>query len=526
MLRVILADDEVHIRNLLKYLVHWDELGLEFAGDYDNGCDVLRAMKEMPADIIITDIEMPEMDGLGMIQELHSIAPDCRYIIISGYRDFEYARAAVKLGVSDYILKPIDEEELNAALAGLVQSLGKRQVGIGSSIRKKLVSAVLGQQILRSVEEVNREYDCHFTPTGRFMVLWMSICRAERDNSVSELAERVMSVLKRRLTPLCTDLEHFMLTRQSYAMLVQIEQEDMPEFIRMVDEAYGELTRRERRSGGERFYFSVGRAVDSIEEIKSSMESARFFINGRLTYGESRVYFADNMRLADVWQKENRTLPPESIREIERDMERMDELRFRETVRKLFDAYRGEKNATLYIHLCRSICEVIALKLGQLGVNGSEVRTFLEETDIQLDNCDTIDMLRETVEGLGLSAIRTYLAGRRQNPHSYVQLAKDYIDSHYAENITLNLIADQAHINPAYLSALFKEETGVNYIDYLTSLRMEKAKALLTDASLNLSQIAEMVGYNSARYFSKIFETQMGIKPSEYRRLHLRRDRR
>ena len=120
MYKVIIADDELHIRNLLKYLIHWEELGLTFAAEYDNGADVVGHVEREHIDIIITDIQMPGMDGLDMIRAVREADPDSRFIVISGYRDFAYAQTAVKLGVSDYILKPIDEEELNAALAALV----------------------------------------------------------------------------------------------------------------------------------------------------------------------------------------------------------------------------------------------------------------------------------------------------------------------------------------------------------------------------------------------------------------------
>ena len=525
MLRVILADDEKHIRSLLKYLIHWEELGLELVGEFDNGQDVVDAAGKLPADIIVSDIQMPGMDGLTMIREVRELRPDCRFVIISGFRHFEYAQKAVKLGVSDYILKPIDEDELNAALAGLVKSMKPRQKPDTAWARKKkLIAVVLGQRKPGSVAELNREYGAHFSETGCFMVLWMAICRTERDSSVAEFAERILAHLKGRIEPLCTDLDSFMVTRLRYALLLQVEPENMTAFIRTVDEAYGMLIRRESRPEGERFYLSVGKSVQNVGEIRASTESAKFFINGRLTFGESRVYVADNIRKAAAWQNETRKMPSEAVRRLENAIEQMDEPRIRETVREVFDDWQGEENPTLYIYLCHELCEVLTHKLGNLGVSAAQRRTVSEDADARIENCDRIDMLREAMERVCLEAVRTYLTDRRENPKSYVQVAKSYLDAHYAENITLAVLAEQAHVNAAYLSALFKEEMGVNYSEYLTALRMEHAKTLLTDVSRNVSEVAEAVGYNSTRYFSKLFETQTGIKPGEYRRLYLRHE--
>ena len=117
------------------------------------------------------------------------------------------------------------------------------------------------------------------------------------------------------------------------------------------------------------------------------------------------------------------------------------------------------------------------------------------------------------------------LDGKQDNAQVYVNLAKKYIDEHYAEEISLQTIADLAHVNAAYLSSVFKKTTGINYLTYLTEVRMEKAKELLCQLDMNLSQIANAVGYTSTRYFSKTFENEVGMKPSEYRRVYLREQR-
>ena len=520
----MIADDEVHIRNLLKYLIHWEQLGMELTGEFDNGQDLAGAAAADPPDLVITDIQMPEMDGLEMIRTLHETCPNCRYVIISGYRDFSYAQSAVKLGVADYILKPIEEEELNSTLSRIVSDSSKKETVEKDKHREKLISAVLGQREVNSVEEMNAEYGCRFTETGFFMVVWLRLCRTSRESIVATLAEGILDTLKNRLAPICNDQESFMISRLSYAMLVQIEEKQKDTFVRIMDQTYGEMIQSGYRNGGERFYLSVGKAVPNPRELRQSMESARFFINGRLTFGESRIYFADHLRMADKWQKEGRTFPPEISRKLEKAVEQGNAEEIRETIRQMFEQYREEDNPTLYVHMCRWVAETITRKLEQLGVNFDRTRSLTEDLYLEIENSDTVDMLRSCLTDFCVNAMQACLMERTKNPHVYIQLAIDYIDSHYSENLSLPLIADQIHVNPAYLSALFKEETGKNYSEYLTERRMEEARNLLLDEEMTVSGVAEAVGYNSTRYFSRLFETKIGMKPNEYRRIYLRRN--
>ena len=520
----MIADDEVHIRNLLKYLIHWEELGLELTGEFDNGQDLLSAAAADPPDLVITDIQMPEMDGLEMIRNLHDACPACRYIIISGYRDFSYAQSAVKLGVSDYILKPIEEEDLNSALGKIVRDPGRKEEPPKDRHRGKLVSVVLGQRMLDSVEEMNAEYGCRFSPDGIFMVVWMRLCRTSRESNVASMAEGIMDALRGRLAPICTDLEYFMVSRLSYAMLVQIGEDRKDLFVRTMDQAYGEMIQTGYRPDGERFYLSVGKAVSDPRDLRQSMESARFFINGRLTFGESRIYFADHMRKAESWQKESLSFPPEMSRRLEKAVEKGNAEEIREAIQQMFDRFREEDNPTLYVHMCRWAGETITRKLEQLGVNFDRTRSLTEDLYLEIENSDTVDMLRSCLTDFCVNAMQACLMERKKNPHAYIQMATDYIDAHFAENLSLPLIADKIHVNPAYLSALFKEETGKNYSEYLTERRMEEARTLLMNEDMSISEIAEAVGYNNTRYFSRLFETQTGVKPSEYRRLYLHRN--
>ena len=159
MAKVLLIDDEIHVRSLMKYLIHWEELGLTLEGEYDNAQDAVAKMQQEPADIVITDICMPGMDGLEMIEQIQQSNQNCRFILISGYRDFEYAKKAIGLGVSEYIVKPINEEEINKTLRKVLTGAVKerREDAQTRELRQKLFPLLVRKG--KNVEPDERHMD-------------------------------------------------------------------------------------------------------------------------------------------------------------------------------------------------------------------------------------------------------------------------------------------------------------------------------------------------------------------------------
>ncbi len=316
-----------------------------------------------------------------------------------------------------------------------------------------------------------------------------------------------------------------MLSDLTCVLLLQCAPDRRDEVLRTACDAYQELLRKEIPGDELRYYLSVGKAVYDLREIQGSMESARFFIAGRIQYGTRRVYIADYMQCADALQSQSIHIPYETGRSLDSALERTDEAAMKQAIRDAFAFYRvtGQKNPTLCFAIARQIGEVLVQKLSQFGASPGETRRVMEELETRLDNSDTEEQVQAVVENICGEAVHRHLLGSRTEQNAYILQAKSYIDAHYGENISLALLAEKIHINPAYLSTLFKNEVGVNYQDYLTAVRIDKAKQLLAGEPMNISQVANAVGYGSARYFSKTFEAQTGIRPAEYRRLRMRR---
>lgn len=523
---VMIVDDEIHVRNLLKHLIHWEELGLVLKGSYGDGEEAVEALKEESVDMIISDIMMPGMDGIELVQNLKPRLPQCKFVFISGHRDFEFARNAVKLGVEDYILKPLNEKEINDTLKGILAKYGNSEERSNADVilRQKIVEVVTGPEFSGDIDYMNTKYSMNFCKSGKFRVLQLAVCNVDKDSEIGKIRDDIVNTLSRSIEDYCYEREILHISELRYCMLVQIKEDMDKQMLRTLDTVYRELVRKYADVITEKFYLSAGKIVDTPGEIKESYEGSCFFLAGRFIYGTTRFYIADILPQAEKLQQESAQIPKNIIRRFEAMIEGIDKSGMESLVNKLFDEYQKEKgdNPMFYMYMVTELGEHMMLTLKKLNIHPREVKGVGKTLNEIIDNCDTVMMLRSEVKRFFLSVIDRYLSDKKNNTAAYVNQAKQFIDEHYGEKISLNMIAEQLHVNSAYLSTIFKEETGENYSDYLTGVRIEKAKELLTELDFNISQIADMVGYTSSRYFSKCFEEETGLKPSEYRRMYLR----
>lgn len=523
---VMIVDDEIHVRSLLKHLIHWEELGLVLKGSYSDGEEIMEALKGESTDIIISDIMMPGMDGIELVQALKPLLPQCRFVFISGHRDFEFARNAVKLGVEDYILKPLNEKEINETLKRVLNkwSSHEEKDTAGVILRQKLIEVVTNPEFPGDIDYVNAKYNMHFHRSGKFRVLQLGICNVGKESEIGKIRDDIANALKRSVEDYCYDAEILRISELRYCIVIQIKEDMDNRTLRILDTVYRDLVHKYGDLISERFYLSAGKIVDSPGELKESYEGSCFFLAGRFVYGTTRFYIADILPQSEELQHENSRVPSDVLRRFESMIEGIDKTGIEALVNMLFDQYQKEKNENpmFYIYMITELGEHLMLVLKRLNTHPREVKKIGEQLNEIVDNCDTVMMLRFEVKKFFITIIDKYLSGKKNNGTVYVNQAKQFIDTHYGEKISLNIIAEKLHVNGAYLSTIFKEETKENYSEYLTKVRIEKAKELLKELDLNISQIADKVGYTSARYFSRIFEEETGLKPSEYRRMYLR----
>lgn len=523
-MKVLIADDEVYICSLIKHLIDWDGLGLELAGTFCSGLGVLDYLKDHTADILICDIEMPEMNGLELMEALSQCSPKMEIVVISGYRNFEYALSALKFGAINYLLKPIEQKSLNDVLRSIVtKSQGEQTqetVMERASSRLQLFHCIVGRQMLGSVEEINQRYHYNFCK-GLFQVLSICFPGGGGENVNLPVIYRMFEeILRPKLQSLCHEFEIFHEAHSSMCVVLNYASGDAKVITAALDgmlqSCIVELSCKTQR----KCFIGVGIPVGELKDIHSCYEQATNVKAKFLVTNNLRIFYADP---SVSYQAEG---PAQLTFEEKNALRRIVEEINPDGVRGWVDGVFGSReqllqaNPWLYLPFCVKAMWQLMVIAEQMEIPGEHAQEKMDAFFNVVEGCSTPMAMRHALTEVIENEINQKLSRKLNNATAYAQGAKEYIDRHYMENVTLKTLSYGLGVNPSYLSVLFKNEMGMNYSEYLLMVRMEEAKKLLRKRELNLSQIANAVGYDRVSYFSKLFKNFTGLKPGEYRRLH------
>lgn len=525
-MKVLIADDEPHICTLLKYLIQWDQLGLTLGGTFSSGDEVLNYLEHDMADILLCDIEMPGVNGLELMRELSVRGPEMKVIVISGFRNFEYVRTALQYGACNYLLKPIDEKELNSVLRDVVSSVEKKPLAQSTIIRVsgrlQLLELLRSPASMPPLGQVNQAYGYHFLP-GTFQVVCAVFPGEDPDSDSPRLIMRMFEeILRPKLADFCQEFEFYREDALHLCVLFNTEKEGT----RALHDALDGLLHSTLVEFGcktqSAVVIGVGKTTEEFSQIHQSYLSGRRALCSRLFEPERRVLYAEAKAMDSNPCGEMLTV--DEKHELAVSVEEIDADGVQKCVDRIFRRSERLLAARPYL-VPRFAHELLSCLLGILAGADSPVEDgdkWLEKTMLRLEACRDMQQLQQCINNLIRQQINTCLAEKLSNVVAYAQQAKGYIDRHYMEPITLELLAGYLNINPTYLSVVFKNELHMNYSKYLTMVRMEKAKGLLRQCDQNLTQIAHAVGYNRTAYFSSVFKAYTGIKPMEYQRLYQR----
>jgi two-component system response regulator YesN len=546
MIKVLIADDEIHICRLIQALIQWDSLEMEPVGVANNGMEAIGLVKEKKPDILITDIRMPGCSGLELIKEAKQLIPDLQILIISGYAHFEYAQQAMKYGVGDYILKPIKQDELNSTLMRMAEkwkstrSIEDRLVQAAQTsqdinrLRRSLIEDMLDDNEFRldddsivSAYHVKAVHDCTYQPFE------IRIDRNLQDinmNTTRVIYEKTERILSDGLKGVCADSVILFRDMAAYGIMVYgagqhgcmtgnrpAENRDsrngfgvnirntLRDAMRKAEEEAGPL-------GSFEFTAALGREVMTPGRLKEAFDELHVIILTRITEGTGRVYEETEApsaidrpavisRFTSDIEKKTDTLSLKDTEEILHDLRdsalAVPDIRGREIYRIVIDAGR--------IFLSRMI-------------NGSPERE-IDEFMNTCRGCGSVDMIFEALGNMMREEVRKRDEALENATVRPVREAKKYICEHYSEPVTLEEISSMLGFSPSYFSVLFKKDTG-GFAKYLTQVRMDEAKRLLRETDTPVSRIAEQVGYMDQKHFTQTFRKLAGINPGEYRKLY------
>jgi two-component system response regulator YesN len=518
--KVFFVEDEIITREGIRDNVDWQASGFEFCGEATDGEMALPLLRTAQPDVLITDIKMPFMDGLQLSKIVRERMPWVKIIILSGHDEFEYAQKAIGLGITDYLLKPVTVQKLQTVLQKLTEQLDQE--------RKE-------QENLKKLQEQIEENRAMF----RERLLFKLIVGAVSSADAVEMGQRLGLDLVAR---------HYLVAILKLELGDRTEQYDHDEY-QQVQSVLTELAEKNpdifvlKRDWGDMILIMKGSTPEYLEEerdllleeIRQTVAKTRY----QLTIGVG----ASKERIADISQSFKDALVhiqnPVNMssyvwnQTVERgELLKLDKAAIENYLRggvkdefdKFFNAYLrplGEtalKSTLIKNYIFVDVILATAKLVNELGGDVDSVLPELSSMEAILSNVKSVEQLREQackIISIGL----TYRDSHPNGQHVYlIRQAKDYIEHHYANpELSLNDVAVQANLSPSHFSTVFSRETCQTFKEYLTEIRINKAKELLRMTALRSADIAYQVGYNDPHYFSSVFKKNTGFSPIEFR---------
>ena len=515
MTKVFLVDDEIAIRENLRNSFPWEEKGYQLVGEAPDGEMALPMLRDLNADILLTDIRMPFMDGMKLCEEVQRTMPWTERIILSGYDDFSYARKAISLGVREYLLKPVTAGELEAALDRVRRQIEEKRRDRENltALRERLSS---GNQFLRDkllaslfTEEGDPEDDDALRDQMRALgVNLTASCYTVIDIAFGAEGERRLAC-RNALSSLAEmsggGVQVCSSPKGARALVLGDRPEDTEERAYSFANSVIHLPEMEKAEGT---LIAIGEAVSDFHEIRRSMKSARHIRHLQSTEGKRERRIVSGNEIA------RRT--PIAETELSPLYERL-QYATEEEVEPILTEYLSRLNPALALGYLRVAALLTARRIIQEGEgNPGEILSERQvEEALHTEGEEGFRCLTEL--------LRSAIAFRRRNRAGYgdptIGRARTFLARHYADpNLMLQDVAGEVHLSQSHFSTVFSQETGLTFTQYLTALRIGKAKELLAATEMRSAQIAQEVGYNDSHYFSYLFKKTTGMTPSEYRR--------
>ena len=524
---VLLVDDEEEVYQVIMKKLDWESMGFHIAGYARNGVEALEMAEELQVDVVMTDIKMPYMDGLTLCKKLKENYPKIRVIIFSGFDEFEYAREAIKIEAEEYILKPINANELREVFERIKVNLDKemdekrnidklREYYMESLpvLQENFYTSLIDGRIpQKAIEKYAINYQIRLVgPYYVVTVLHISTSNQEEQ----ALDPFLMSVSVKKLVE--EQLEGEWESRAvSYLgdiiVITQLAEEtDITRFIDMMDK----ICKMAKRVCGARITAGIGHVCSQPGQIPLSYQGAKNATSYRVLYGNTRA-----ISIAEIDPQENADVPWEEpyIQKIFKKIKMGESEPLEKAIREFVEALSGCKMSLQKYQIL--IMELIT-EIFRFGANNQMnlEAIFGDNSDVytQAMQLESPEALEKWLQDNCLKMQRQVLNERYDTTKSFVARAIEYVEEHYADqDLSIETICGYLNVSAAYFSTVFKKETGKTFINYLTDYRMERAVELLLTQNEKTYVIAQKVGYSDPNYFSYVFKKQFGMSPSKYK---------
>ncbi|MEH7119192.1 response regulator transcription factor [Neobacillus vireti] len=501
MFKVLLADDEPIITKGLSVILDWEDYGFEIVHTAESGEEALSYIRQYPIDILITDILMGEMSGLDLIQEVKNIRPEIKSLVLTGYQEFDFIKRGLLLGIENYLVKPVDEEELLKTL----QAVGRKLRAEAAGTRTQEATTLLDNTLWSFLTGEIDRHDClerlaFYNIEFDQPVYNVSILNIEHYHS-SEAVKAVQAFIEEQYPALC-------LFSPNQEIVIIFGGANEEELLKHNQRLVDDLTNESSRTG--LFYLAMGKPIQVIDELEKSFMMARECSSLQL-YLEPNVLISDS-QVVDHHEevKRQQEFKEKVVKQLmnaeEESLELIDLFFKKLTEKSTIISPPVVKKYTLdlisYIHY--------SLQPDDLSLYTAVVERIVHSSDLAQMKAILTEYCHELI-----LTIHNHV--RLRSP--IVQNVLQYIHANYNEGLSLKTLGQQFHVNAIYLGQLFQKEVGVVFSEYLNRYRLEKAKELLKTTHFRAGDIGKKVGYSDTTYFYKQFKKIIGTTPSEWRKI-------
>jgi len=512
MYNIVIVDDEPSIREGLAQLLDWESLGFTIAGAAASGKEALRLYADIQPDLMIVDIRMPGMDGMALIRELKKGEADVRVLVLSGYADFEYARQAIALGVDNYLLKPVDEDELTEYLAVIKQSLDAAAAKRG--LEHRTARRLRGERLAAMLSGERHEAEAWATELAswglraegyRVVLIDIRGEGGEAAHAQGQIADRLANTYEKAGGAVI-----FRAGAQVGLLLGESRLRDSER--RKLMTSLGEWAERL----GCCVFAAAGDGVAAAADIPFSYGTAKQRLQYRFFYDGAD--FIDEETAGRLPAPSMRPIDPEALlpltEQLYLSVSSGNVLRVAPLVEEIGDRMLsgGEGEASLKARFVQLLTRLLE-KLSVRDPAAREASAAYEKKLLEINEARGYDSMLTQIAALLADFARRADDGGGERQ---IEKMKQLIDSHYPDNLKLEKLAAAFNYNSAYLGKLFKTVTGDSFNTYLDKVRIARAKQLL-QAGLKVYEVAERVGYTNPDYFHAKFRKYEGLSPSAYR---------
>ncbi|WP_212391904.1 response regulator [Sporosarcina beigongshangi] len=506
MMRLLIVDDEPTELEGMQAILQkaFPELTI-YQGK--NGKMAIELADIIQPDLVLMDIMMPGMTGLEAIEKIQVSHPTTKFVMVTAFDMFDYARQAIKLGVKDYLLKPSKASEIVATVGRVLEQCEReREFEVASQLQQKKWQKTLA---LAETDIVTQLLFDHVHEVHIDMLVEMLAIRSTYEKFVMvillpEKAERHYVSIKEKVREMGDAWVGALYGRQLPIIVFRDQKKSFR--LQAITLAKAILVMDKEQAGSD-WFIGIGQVYESLDEIRQSYQEALIATADTTIATKSRFY-ADVPALSVETDKQ-------VIKQQQKDF--FDQIRLgdwgsiRSGVLDLIQQHENEGNSLVYTQ--QRVLELLWIANRVMDEMGIETDTAFFSFQVQ----DYRQLCTETlllIDQMNISYETHYDRLEADKIHQI----KHYISEHSHQDISLDVLAQRVNLSPIYISKMFKEKLGINYIDFLTECRIEKAKKLMRDPELSLKEITFEIGYNEPNYFSKVFKKMCGVSPKEYRK--------